>query len=99
SAAAAVQMPMLERSPRLAGMFTARAFYGAGRGPSLSKTVQDRDPGRQDVIELNQEDQHDADDRGKDHAEQRRGGVQRLGDQDPSTHQVNHLAPALLLKE
>src|SRR4029077_15003091 len=61
-----------------------------------SKTVQDRDPGRQDVIELDQNDQTDADPGREDHAERGRARVQGLGDQDAPAHQVSHVGPTLV---
>src|SRR4029077_13941961 len=92
SAAAPVHMPMLERRPRSLGTFTAREFYGA----ALSESLKKRDSQGEDVVELDQDDQRDADPGRKDQAQESRDCVEGLGDQDAPAHQEDHLGQALL---
>src|SRR5690349_20066585 len=63
------------------------------------EAVQDRDPRREDVVELDQDDQRDAHPGRKDQGEGGRAGVERLGDQDAPPHEVRHVAPVLRLEQ
>src|SRR5713101_1819672 len=60
---------------------------GAWNSSVRSKTAQKRDPRCKNVVDLDQDDQSDADPCRKYHAQQSRGGVERLRDQNASAHE------------
>src|SRR5260370_33104102 len=60
---------------------------GAWNSSVRSKTAQERDPRCKNVVDLDQDDQSDADPCGKYHAKQSRARVERLCDQNASAHE------------
>src|SRR5947209_18037710 len=63
---------------------------------SISKTAQDREPGGEGVIELDQAAEGDADTCRKDQAERGGDGKERLGDQNAPAHQHRYFALVFL---